>query len=830
MLSHKLDIEASLILAKRHLNFDCNKDAVDEINAMLWDLKDKFLLRTGNSSVNCSPKASESSNRVHSNTDITSDVELTKKVISRNTKETQKRKDRWRELLHMQQENKLKLRKDFETEIADLQRRYTIEWAAIKSQVLKKKKKKNEMLGNFKSGFDEMRTEIKSKYDVRLRALETEQLEARQKFRESSLQNEFSNLVSSKELETPHNAPKILLSDEVPETSCARATASELSREAAVGLPSTVRSTDFPESTAPLSADQISDGGLDGVVSSRPCNSSSPCNGHPDTISLLNSPSTQQVSDRVLPTITDGQIPVMVPESRRDAAVGLPSTVRTTDYPENAAPLNSSSTDEISDGGLDGVVSSSPCIFSSPGDGRPATSLLNPPSSKQQVPDSVVPAITDGQIPVTMPENSHEEAECELVDNMEVNESTTPDNQEVVQRTIAEITLSQETSVSRARDPIEPREQVQVQPLSSVESPLSLPENGHEGAECELIDNMEVNESTTPDNQVVQKTIAENTLSQETSVSRALDPVEPQEQVLVQPLSSVESPLSPVHILPANQPNRVSLVMEPPEQMQLPSSGFHSSNRDFCHLPLATGGVDREGTNEDSLSRQIPEAMIEVQNQAVEQPTSNMEVGSRSHQVVPPVSNMVLDSLVPGGLRAHLTDTRNMSTHRVINNRPIQTPTQLASRDFRPYFHDPLNYELERLRKLTDQNRKNHEDMVSFLPSSLLIDVRIPFRFYILYFPFLITAILFYLLEQKLQLKCNFEKEVEELNRKYDIQMKEIEVEFQKTKKNYDTQSRTVYIHKILADTFKKANFDPMFSGASGMLQGILPYGECSSC
>lgn len=86
------------------------------------------------------------------------------------------------------------------------------------------------------------------------------------------------------------------------------------------------------------------------------------------------------------------------------------------------------------------------------------------------------------------------------------------------------------------------------------------------------------------------------------------------------------------------------------------------------------------------------------------------------------------------------------------------------------------------------------------------------------------------MLEQKLQLKCNFEKEVEELHRKYDIQMKEIEVEFQKTKKNYDTQSRTVYIHKILADTFKKANFDPMFSGASGMLQGILPYGEFSNC
>jgi hypothetical protein len=83
-------------------------------------------------------------------------------------------------------------------------------------------------------------------------------------------------------------------------------------------------------------------------------------------------------------------------------------------------------------------------------------------------------------------------------------------------------------------------------------------------------------------------------------------------------------------------------------------------------------------------------------------------------------------------------------------------------------------------------------------------------------------------LEQKLKLKCNFEKEIEELRRKYDIQRKEIELKFQEEGKNYDTQYKTVYLHKILAETVIRANFDPMFSGASGMLQGILPYGECS--
>jgi uncharacterized membrane-anchored protein YhcB (DUF1043 family) len=83
-------------------------------------------------------------------------------------------------------------------------------------------------------------------------------------------------------------------------------------------------------------------------------------------------------------------------------------------------------------------------------------------------------------------------------------------------------------------------------------------------------------------------------------------------------------------------------------------------------------------------------------------------------------------------------------------------------------------------------------------------------------------------LEQKLQLKCNLEKEIQELHRKYDIQRQEIEVKFQEAGKNYEKQYKTVFLHKILAETVIKANFDPRFSGASGMLQGILPYGECS--
>ncbi|KAI5444430.1 hypothetical protein KIW84_012889 [Lathyrus oleraceus] len=251
---------------------------------LLWDLRDTFLLLTRNSNANCSPKVLKSSKRVRLNSDTTSDVELTK--ISRNIKVNQKRKEQWRKLLHSQQENK--------------------------------------------------RGNIEREQEARLQALEAKQLEARQKFRELSAPDELSNLVSLKELGTSHNAPKLLLSNEVSKTSCKQATASELSRKEAVGFPSKVRSTD---------------------------------------------------------------------------------------YPDNAAPLNSLSTDQISDEGYE-VVSSTLCIFSSPADGRPTTSSLLVSPSKQQVLDRVLLPITDGQIPVVVPENNHEEVECQLTDNVEVNEST----------------------------------------------------------------------------------------------------------------------------------------------------------------------------------------------------------------------------------------------------------------------------------------------------------------------------------------------------------------------------------------------------------------------
>lgn len=76
--------------------------------------------------------------------------------------------------------------------------------------------------------------------------------------------------------------------------------------------------------------------------------------------------------------------------------------------------------------------------------------------------------------------------------------------------------------------------------------------------------------------------------------------------------------------------------------------------------------------------------------------------------------------------------------------------------------------------------------------------------------------------EQKLQMKSDFEKELEELRRKYEIKFQETEVEFQQTMKNLDTHRNIVLLNKILAETFRSKSMNLRVSGAPGMQQGIL--------
>jgi hypothetical protein len=198
LLKHKLDIEASLILAKKHLNFDCKKNEVDKINSMLWGLRE-------NSKVTSSPMAFESSTSFHSNTDIipyVESIETQKPMEKATSNERQKRKTQWRKLLQMQLENKNKLKKDIETKEADLVIRYKIELGAYKKYYVMTK----EMLKDYKAEYYRKLAELKRQHEVRLQAFETKKLVARKKFRESwtldevledaAEPNQYSNHVS----------------------------------------------------------------------------------------------------------------------------------------------------------------------------------------------------------------------------------------------------------------------------------------------------------------------------------------------------------------------------------------------------------------------------------------------------------------------------------------------------------------------------------------------------------------------------------------------------------------------------------------------------------
>lgn len=88
---------------------------------------------------------------------------------------------------------------------------------------------------------------------------------------------------------------------------------------------------------------------------------------------------------------------------------------------------------------------------------------------------------------------------------------------------------------------------------------------------------------------------------------------------------------------------------------------------------------------------------------------------------------------------------------------------------------------------------------------------------------FVITIILF-LLEQKSQLKTDFEKELEELRRKYDIKFQGIEVEFKQRKMALETNRNVVHMNKFLADAFRSKCSTLKSSCTSGMLPGMLVF------
>ncbi|KAM1532526.1 hypothetical protein ACFX10_006537 [Malus domestica] len=131
-----------------------------------------------------------------------------------------------------------------------------------------------------------------------------------------------------------------------------------------------------------------------------------------------------------------------------------------------------------------------------------------------------------------------------------------------------------------------------------------------------------------------------------------------------------------------------------------------------------------------------------------------------------------------------LPDTWATSATYAFNSHPIHAAPHMAYGMPLTSSPDPLQYELERLKKETDQNHKSHEDM-------------------------------------KQRLKSDCEKEIEEatteIRRKYEIRLLETEAEFHSKKKEQDAIRDQVIRNKILSWAFCKYMDLIRASSASGV-------------
>jgi hypothetical protein len=376
-----------------------------------------------------------------------------------------------------------------------------------------------------------------------------------------------------------------------------------------------------------------------------------------------------QCSDGGSSRVPAGQIPGEVQEttnvgdsvsvSERQVQVEMSEAVNFTDcLLQNATHLNPpSSVAQISDRGsidvpvLDGVSSSRPCQAVCSTSCRDTISLSNPPL-EQQIPDGLL-SIPDGDIPATVPENSHAVADCHTdiepsTNAMLVDNTTTNDQEGGVLGTVTSAPVS--STPVNVMEPLE-----QGQQLPSVEPAADKDSTGE----------------------------LQNSYQQVQLASR------------------------PADIVPANQ------ITVPPKQVHQLAAAELSSNLGM--LGLSNFHLATEDEHQPSSVRDIPthhpEPSSVVPNEDVGQPHSDSALGLHSNQAA---SNSDLDSLTASRVRAQSANPRNLSTPLEMNNHPIQSTAPSSSRRLPHLSHDPLKIEFERIQKVIEQTLKKHEDSVSF--------------------------------------------------------------------------------------------------------------------
>ncbi|KAI7990761.1 Helicase protein MOM1 [Camellia lanceoleosa] len=295
-------------------------------------------------------------------------------------------------------------------------------------------------------------------------------------------------------------------------------------------------------------------------------------------------------------------------------------------------------------------------------------------------------------------------------------------------------------------------------------------------------------------------------------------------------LQQVEvSTLHPTDDRTTDQTNHRTLVIEQAEQLQLSASTDSPVDHNQPESHTASGvqlPVEGHNASQSVEAAQQFEGSAVPSNRAVMQPGANLAPLLPLHAIdVPPHQNQPDSHLAVGndhqpssewctafqnaGASSQLLEDTAGVPNQVIPGTqlemhpPIDTPLggfgthlplrnahQMASRiQNQPLYADPLQNELERLRKETDQAIKAHEDT-------------------------------------KLRLKSDCDKEIEEIvaeiRRKFEAKLQDAEASFLLKKKELDANHGKVLMNKILAEAFRSKCLDLRPSGVLG-IQQVVP-------
>ncbi|KAF5937751.1 hypothetical protein HYC85_025257 [Camellia sinensis] len=295
-------------------------------------------------------------------------------------------------------------------------------------------------------------------------------------------------------------------------------------------------------------------------------------------------------------------------------------------------------------------------------------------------------------------------------------------------------------------------------------------------------------------------------------------------------LQQVEvSTLHPTDDRTTDQTNHRTLVIEQAEQLQLSASTDSPVDHNQPESHTASGvqlPVEGHNASQSVEAAQQFEGPAVPSNRAVMQPGANLAPLLPLHAIdVPPHQNQPDLHLAVGndhqpssewctsfqnaGASSQLLEDTAGVPNQVIpgtqlgmhppsdtplggfgTHLPLRNAHQMASRiQNQPLHADPLQNELERLRKETDQAIKAHEDT-------------------------------------KLRLKSDCDKEIEEIvaeiRRKFEAKLQDAEASFLLKKKELDANHGKVLMNKILAEAFRSKCLDLRPSGALG-IQQVVP-------